>query len=166
MFRVNYQQCSPSCILDLFPKERVKPNYALCAVYVWVYTEEIITREGKGFINVTALSVFIWWMKYKFTAPIHSQRHLALGPIYKGDLTLCIKHSYLLWGPCDNWIIRFVWNGFGGLSPWRIGICSRSSKRARVICPGRPSVLSLAAAGESWHPPPAQFIANGPALLR
>lgn len=151
MFRVNYQQCSPSCILDLFSKEWVKPNCALYAVYVWIHIEEIITQEGKGFINVTALSIFIWRMKYKFTAPISSTRHLTLGPIYKGDLTLWIKHSYLLWRPCDNWVIRFLWNGFGGLSPWRVGLCSRTSKPACVTCLGCPSVLSLAAAGQSWH---------------
>lgn len=75
------------------------------------------------------------------------------------------KHSHMLWGLCDNCIIRFLWNGFGGLSPWWVGICKRTLKPACVICLGCQSALSVVAPGESWHCPAACLISNKLVLL-
>lgn len=102
---------------------------------------------------------------YKFIALINLQRNPASGPVYKGCWTLWTKHSHFLWGLFDNCIMGFFWNGFGGLSPWWVGISKRTSKPARVICPGCQSALSLAVTEENWHCPAAHIISNKLVLL-
>lgn len=71
----------------------------------------------------------------------------------------------MLWGLCDNCIIRFLWNGFGGRGPWWVGICKRTLKPACVICLGCQSALSVVAPGESWQCPAAYLISNKLVLL-
>lgn len=75
------------------------------------------------------------------------------------------KHSHLLWGLFDNCIMGFLRNGFGGLSPWWVGICKRISKPAHVICLGCQSALSLAVTEENCHCPAAYIISNKLVLL-